>query len=92
MPDPNVQTPTDFEIQKFLEEYENPRGLPGKWIAGYLSKSKPQLAIDVIRAFDAHWQQKRSTSVKLWILGGLVAAQFALILMLGQVVLEHMTK
>jgi hypothetical protein len=92
MPDPKVQTPTDYEIEKFLAQYDNPRKMPKKWLENYLGRPRPQLAIDVICAFDEHWKAKRATNLKLWILGGLVAAQFALILMLGQVVLEHATK
>jgi hypothetical protein len=58
--DPAVQNPTDYEIEKFLQEYDNPRGMPEGWIRGYLAKSKPQLAIDVIRAFDGHYDLERS--------------------------------
>lgn len=85
-----VQTVTEFEIEKALREYKNPRGLPESWIKSYLSREKPQLALDVMRAFDAHFQEKRSIGLKLWILGSLVAAQFAIILMLGQVLLERL--
>lgn len=92
MPDPSVQSPTDYEIEKFLREYDNPRKMPPGWIRGYLTKSKPQLAIDVIRAFDAHFKGSRNISIKLWILSALTAAQFAVILMLGQIVLEHATR
>lgn len=91
-PDPRVQTPTDFEIDKFLREYENPRGLSEGWIRGYLNRSKPQLAVDVMRAFDAHLTYKRVTNLKLWILGGLVIAQWAMILELGHVLLERLVK
>jgi hypothetical protein len=52
--DPN----TDFEIERFLCNYENPRGLSKKWLEGYLSRPKPRLAIDVIRAFDGHYKQQ----------------------------------
>lgn len=60
MPDPRVETPTEYEIEQFLRQYNNPRGMPEGWIRNYLSKSKPQLAIDVIRAFDAHYQFERN--------------------------------
>jgi hypothetical protein len=60
MPDPAIQSPTDFEIEKFLANYSNPRGLSKKWLEGYLNRSKPLLAIDVIRAFDIDHQQQRT--------------------------------
>lgn len=92
MTDPRVQSPTEVEVEKFLSQYDNPRRMPEGWIRGYLGKSKPQLAIDVLRAFDGHYKQARATSIKLWILSAVVAAQFAALLMLGQVVLEQMMK
>jgi hypothetical protein len=59
VPDPQIQSPTDFEVEKFLREYDNPRGLSRTWLNGYLTRPKPQLAIDVIRAFDGHFDLER---------------------------------
>jgi hypothetical protein len=92
MPDPNVQTPTEFEIEKFLAHYDNPRKLQRSWLLRYLGQPRPQLAIDVIHAFDRHFKLKRATDLKLWILGGLVVAQWAVILELGHLLLERMVK
>ena len=62
MPDPRVQNPTEFEIEieKFLRDYENPRGLQKNWLELYLGRPRPQLAIDVIRAFDKNYKLERS--------------------------------
>lgn len=62
MPDPRVQNPTEFEIEieKFLRDYENPRRLPKKWLELYLGRPRPQLAIDVVRAFDKNYTLERS--------------------------------
>jgi hypothetical protein len=76
MPDPKLQSPTDFEIEKFLREYGNPRGMPEGWIRGHLTKSKPQLAIDVIRAFDKDFdleRRLRRTKLVLGVLNGFLA-------------------
>lgn len=92
MPDPQVQTPTEFEIEKFLAEYDNPRKLQRAWLLRYLGQPRLQLAIDVIHAFDRHFKLKRATDIKLWILGGIVVAQWAVILEFGHLLLERMVK
>jgi hypothetical protein len=92
MPDPKAQSAIEFEIEKALREYQNPRGLPESWVKSYLSRAKPQLALDVMRAFDAHWQYRRGNGLKLWILSGLVAAQWAVIIALGEFVLQHLVR
>lgn len=73
MPDPKVQSPTDFEVEKFLQEYGNPRGMPEGWIRRHLEKSKPQLAIDVIRAYDGQFSLERSLKRTKQVLGTLNA-------------------
>lgn len=76
MPDPNVQTSTEFEIEKFLREYENPRRLPEKWLKNYLGRPRPQLAIDVITAFDEKWKLERQlgrAKVTIWIMSLIVS-------------------
>lgn len=76
MPDPNVQSPTDFEIEKFLREYENPRRLPEKWLKNYLGRPRPQLAIDVIRVYDEKTALQRQLSrakVTIWIMSLIVS-------------------
>ena|ERR1700676_866388 len=75
MPDPEVQTSTEFEIEQFLRDYENPRGLSKKWLEGYLSRPKPRLAIDVIRVFDGHFKferELRRTRLILGVVNGLL--------------------
>jgi hypothetical protein len=57
MPDPNVQSETDF-LKDFLQNYENPRKLPMHWIAAYLRRDQPRLAVDVIRAWDKVHQSR----------------------------------
>jgi hypothetical protein len=73
MPDPNLQSATDFEIDKVLRSYSNPRGLPEKWIRGYLERPKPQLALDVMRSFDENWKLHRRVSRYRWITIALTA-------------------
>lgn len=71
--DKDLQSPPDVEIEKFLRDYDNPRKMQQGWIRGYLSKSKPQLAIDMIRAFDGHYSLERSLKRTKLILGTLNA-------------------
>ena len=90
MPDPQVQTPTEFEIENFLRNYHNPRKMPKRWLVAYLTRPKPQLAIDVLRAFDTHYQLEEKMKwlrLKVWILGGALAASWAVLLVLFEKVL-----
>lgn len=88
MPDPQVQTPTEFEIEKFLRDYHNPRKMPKRWLVAYLTRAKPQLAIDVLRVFDAHYSETQNMKLRLWILSGALAATWALLLVLVDKVLQ----
>lgn len=75
-PDPNVQSSTDFEIEKFLREYENPRRLPEKWLKNYLGRPRPQLAIDVIRVYDEKTELQRQLArakVTIWVMSLIVS-------------------
>jgi hypothetical protein len=74
MPETKAQSPSDAEIEQFLQEYGNPRGMPEGWIRGHLTKSKPQLAIDVIRAFDKDFALERSLRRVKLVLGTLNVA------------------
>lgn len=50
----------DPDVKKALESYDNPRGMPEKWILGYLGRNRLQLAIDVMRAFDENAKLRRT--------------------------------
>lgn len=67
MPDLKVQDPTSYEIEKILRAYDNPRGLPTNWIKNYLDRPKPQLALDVMRAFDENWKLHRRMARYRWV-------------------------
>ena len=78
MPDPRVKSPTEFEIEieAFLRDYENPRGLQKTWLEKYLGRPRPQLAIDVIRAFDESWKTKRENArlkLTIWVMSLIVS-------------------
>lgn len=76
VPDPQVQTPTEFEIEKFLADYDNPRKMSKKWLEKYLNRPRPQLAIDVILAFDEKWKLQRQLArakVTIWVMSLVVS-------------------
>lgn len=63
--EPGLQTETEF-LKEFLQKYDNPRKLPGKWIEAYLRREKPQLAIDLLRAFDQTHRMEQKLRVARW--------------------------
>lgn len=54
----NPQVETTVELAK--RNYQNPRGLPEKWIENYLKRDPAQLALDVMRVYDGHFKQQRT--------------------------------
>lgn len=68
MPDDEAQKANRF-IEEFLRNYPNPRGLPVNYIKSYLRRDKPQLAIDVLRAYDSHSKINRALRRTILILG-----------------------
>lgn len=56
-------------------EYQNPRGLPLRWIENYLERDPKLLALDVMRAFDEAWKAKQelqSAKIKIWVMTGVI--------------------
>ncbi len=50
--------------------YNNPRGMPEKWVRSYLERDRTLLALDVMRAFDEAWkvrQQLGAEKLKRWL-------------------------
>ena len=57
--DPNLQAPSEFILPNG-ETYNNPRGMPEKWLRAYLQREPAMLAVDVIRAWDkSHATEQR---------------------------------
>jgi hypothetical protein len=50
----------DSQVEQAKRKYANPRGLPEKWVENYLKRDPAQLALDVMRVYDGHFQQQRA--------------------------------
>jgi hypothetical protein len=47
-----------------LQNYDNPRRLPDKWIQSYLDRDRSRLAVDLLRAFDENFKLQRRVKVQ----------------------------
>lgn len=84
MKDTKVMEPSE------LPHYENPRGLPPKWIEQYLQRDKSQLALDVMRAFDQSYcltRKLEQANTKIWVLMLVVGGQATVIGLLAKVLI-----
>lgn len=75
MPEQKSQTEAQF-IEEFLNHYDNPRKLPVNWVRAYLKREKPELAIDVMRAYDLVHEKLRLARWQVVILCLLVLKEF----------------
>jgi hypothetical protein len=54
-------------VKPTVDRYENPRKMPQRWVDLYLERDRGQLALDVMRAFDANYALKaRLESSHIW--------------------------
>lgn len=81
MPDPKVGN----NREPVLPAYDNPRGLPEKWVEQYMQRDRGQLAVDVMRVFDGHFKMERSlrrTKLMLGVLNAFLATVAAVLALL----------
>jgi hypothetical protein len=85
-PDPNLVTNRDpVVVPAAPPAYDNPRGLPEKWVERYMQRDRAQLAVDVMRVFDGHFKMERSlrrTKLVLGVLNAFLATVAALLALL----------
>jgi len=65
------------EIEKQMRAYlenENPRKMPARWVASYLTKNRAQLAVDVMRGFDKTSKLEQTLRLDRWWIRLLTAA------------------